>query len=83
MTTNERMNRGRYRHFQALGGKSPFNRGPLSNFLDFFEIKTRCFGLHEPQNVNWMTSFEVSGKSAVEHEPLLMRAPAADNFQYV
>lgn len=83
MTTNERMNRGRYRHFQALGGKSPFNRGPLSNLLDFFEIRTRCFGFHEPRRVDWMTSFEVTDKGGVEHEPLLMRAPAADNFQYV
>lgn len=36
MTTNEQLNRGRYRHFQARGGRSPFSRGPLHNCADFF-----------------------------------------------
>lgn len=36
MTTNEQLNRGRYRHFQARGGRSPFSRGPLRNCADFF-----------------------------------------------
>lgn len=35
MTTNEQLNRGRYRHFQARGGRSPFSRGPLNNLADF------------------------------------------------
>lgn len=38
MTTNEQLNRGRYRHFQARGGRSPFSRGPLLNCADFFEL---------------------------------------------
>ncbi|KAM3955026.1 LOW QUALITY PROTEIN: palmitoyltransferase Hip14-like [Aphomia sociella] len=36
MTTNEQLNRARYRHFQARGGRSPFSRGPLRNCADFF-----------------------------------------------
>ncbi|XP_053600142.1 palmitoyltransferase Hip14 [Plodia interpunctella] len=37
MTTNEQLNRGRYRHFQSRGGRSPFSRGPLLNAADFFQ----------------------------------------------
>lgn len=36
MTTNEQLNRGRYRHFQARGGRSPFSRGALLNCAEFF-----------------------------------------------
>lgn len=77
MTTNERMNRGRYRHFQALGGKSPFSRGPIKNTADFLECG--CFGLVEPITTDWMTHFDM--KMCIEREPLL-RAPT-DNYQYV
>lgn len=76
MTTNERMNRGRYRHFQATGGKSPFNRGPVKNLADFFECS--CFGLVQPVKTDWMTYFEL--EKSIEHEPLLR---ATDNYQYV
>ncbi|RVE44941.1 hypothetical protein evm_010415 [Chilo suppressalis] len=47
MTTNEQLNRGRYRHFQARGGRSPFSRGPLNNCADFFQC-TLC-GLLAPR----------------------------------
>lgn len=76
MTTNERMNRGRYRHFQAAGGKSPFNRGPAHNLADFFECS--CFGLVQPVKTDWMTYFEI--EKSIEHEPLLR---VTDNYQYV
>lgn len=36
MTTNEQLNRSRYRHFVARGGRSPFTRGPLRNCAEFF-----------------------------------------------
>ncbi|CAH0669444.1 unnamed protein product [Spodoptera exigua] len=36
MTTNEQLNRGRYRHFVARGGRSPFTRGPLRNCAELF-----------------------------------------------
>lgn len=77
MTTNERMNRGRYRHFQAKGGKSPFSRGPIKNTADFMECG--CFGMVQPMKIDWMTYFDL--EKSVEHEPLL-RAPT-DNYQYV
>lgn len=76
MTTNERMNRGRYRHFQAAGGKSPFNRGPIKNVADFLECS--CFGAVQPVTTDWMTYFEL--EKSIEHEPLLR---ATDNYQYV
>lgn len=75
MTTNERMNRGRYRHFQAKGGKSPFTRGPIKNLFDFMECS--CFGLVQPLKTDWMQYFDFD--KHVEHEPLLR----PDNFQYV
>ncbi|KAL1375914.1 hypothetical protein pipiens_017200 [Culex pipiens pipiens] len=75
MTTNERMNRGRYRHFQAKGGKSPFTRGPVRNLFDFLECG--CFGLVQPLQTDWMQYFDFD--KSVEHEPLLR----PDNFQYV
>lgn len=82
MTTNERMNRGRYRHFQAAGGRSPFTRGAVRNTADFLECG--CLGLVKPQRVDWQTAFELDGKGGggiVEREPLL-RTPT-DNYQYV
>ncbi|XP_053683911.1 palmitoyltransferase Hip14 isoform X1 [Sabethes cyaneus] len=75
MTTNERMNRGRYRHFQAKGGKSPFTRGPIRNLFDFLECS--CFGMVQPLQTDWMQYFDFD--KHVEHEPLLR----PDNFQYV
>lgn len=77
MTTNERMNRGRYRHFQAHGGKSPFSRGVINNTADFLECS--CFGLVKPDQTDWLSHFDL--EKSIEHEPLL-RAPT-DNFQYV
>lgn len=76
MTTNEHMNRGRYRHFQAAGGKSPFDRGPIRNVADFLECS--CFGLVQPVKTDWMTYFEL--EKSIEREPLLR---ANDNYQYV
>lgn len=76
MTTNERMNRGRYRHFQAKGGKSPFTRGVLNNLIDFLECN--CFGLVKPVVTDWMNYFEFDKQA--EHEPLLR---PVDNYQYV
>ena len=76
MTTNERMNRGRYRHFQNNNGKSPFTRGPLRNAIDFFECN--CFGLVKPLNTDWMTYYDFDKN--IEHEPLLR---PTDNYQYV
>lgn len=76
MTTNERMNRGRYRHFQAKGGKSPFTRGAFNNIIDFMECN--CFGLVRPVSTDWMNYFEFDKQA--EHEPLLR---PVDNYQYV
>ncbi|XP_023019839.1 palmitoyltransferase Hip14 isoform X1 [Leptinotarsa decemlineata] len=76
MTTNERMNRGRYSHFIANGGKSPFTKGPVSNLIDFFDCS--CFGMIKPESKDWLTSYDIDKN--IEHQPLLRHK---DNFQYV
>lgn len=86
MTTNERMNRGRYRHFQEKGGHSPFTRGPLQNLIDF--VGCTCFGLVQPRRIDWMNyyDFDVQSNKTIEQEPLLRsNANSMDNanYQYV
>lgn len=51
MTTNEQLNRARYRHFQARGGRSPFTRGPLNNLADF--LGCGLCGLLAPRARDW------------------------------
>ncbi|XP_070568248.1 palmitoyltransferase ZDHHC17-like isoform X1 [Ptychodera flava] len=64
MSTNERMNQHRYKHFQGKRGtiKSPFNRGIIRNLLDFFEC-TLC-GLYRPQRIDWKNQFDMSSSSS-------------------
>ncbi|KAI9588180.1 palmitoyltransferase Hip14 [Glossina fuscipes] len=92
MTTNERMNRGRYRHFQARGGQSPFTRGPINNLVDFLECT--CFGLLKPKRIDWMNyyEFDMHKNKTIEQEPLLCNGntdeatsttAATHNYQYV
>ncbi|XP_037824507.1 LOW QUALITY PROTEIN: palmitoyltransferase Hip14 [Lucilia sericata] len=87
MTTNERMNRGRYRHFQARNGQSPFTRGAFNNLVDFLECT--CFGLFKPKRIDWMNyyDYDVQANKTIEQEPLLRNgeesATASHNFQYV
>lgn len=79
MTTNERMNAGRYRHFTSNGSgstRSPFHRGVCQNTIDFFHL--RCCGLFNPDPTDWMTRYHV--KTPVEQEPLLTNK---ENYQYV
>ncbi|XP_037025556.1 palmitoyltransferase Hip14 isoform X2 [Bradysia coprophila] len=80
MTTNERMNRGRYRHFQAHGGKSPFSRGPIKNIADFLECG--CFGMVKPMNIDWMNYYDMDAKN-IEHEPLLSGPQGDDGFHII
>lgn len=76
MTTNERMNRGRYTHFINNAGKSPFSRSTLQNVTDFLEFS--CCGLAKPRVTDWLTSYELDKN--VEQQPLLS---LKDNYQYV
>ena len=67
MTTNERLNAGRYKHFHRLPKKSswlksskfnsPFDRGFFQNIADFFHI--RFCGLLQVNDVNWMQEFDM------------------------
>uniref|UniRef100_G3Q770 Palmitoyltransferase n=1 Tax=Gasterosteus aculeatus aculeatus TaxID=481459 RepID=G3Q770_GASAC len=59
ITTNERMNARRYKHFKvtATSIESPFNHGCIRNLIDFFEI--RCCGLIRPMAVDWTTQYTI------------------------
>ncbi|MCI4388638.1 hypothetical protein PGIGA_G00088290 [Pangasianodon gigas] len=59
ITTNERMNARRYKHFKvtATSIESPFNHGCVRNLIDFFEL--RCCGLLRPTHVDWTTQYTI------------------------
>ena len=60
MTTNERINAGRYKHFSdpdSCERRSPFDRGPLQNAVDFFGW--RCLGACKPGNTDWRTVYRL------------------------
>lgn len=60
MTTNERMNLYRYKHFQdpKTGEiRSPFNRGRVQNLVDFARI--RVPGFYPPDKKNWKNVYSV------------------------
>ncbi|XP_054710028.1 LOW QUALITY PROTEIN: palmitoyltransferase ZDHHC17-like [Uloborus diversus] len=59
MTTNERMNCSRYRHFKRDKNgriRSPFYRGAFQNFLDFCEWK--CCGLFQIDTRDWKQVYD-------------------------
>jgi palmitoyltransferase len=59
MTTNERMNVGRYRHFHDAkngGIKSPFSSGLLQNVADFFNVN---LVVARPRNIDWMNEYDM------------------------
>ncbi|XP_028157492.1 palmitoyltransferase Hip14 isoform X2 [Ostrinia furnacalis] len=78
MTTNEQLNRGRYRHFQARGGRSPFSRGPLNNCADFFQC--RLCGLLAPRARDWAAPDEPAPEPEPEPEPEHERAPMLQHY---
>uniref|UniRef100_A0A673L3D3 Palmitoyltransferase n=2 Tax=Cyprinidae TaxID=7953 RepID=A0A673L3D3_9TELE len=59
ITTNERMNARRYKHFKvtATSIESPFNHGCIRNLIDFFEL--RCCGLLRPVVVDWTSQYTI------------------------
>ncbi|KAL2102835.1 hypothetical protein ACEWY4_002003 [Coilia grayii] len=59
ITTNERMNARRYKHFKvtATSIESPFNHGCMRNLIDFFEL--RCCGLLRPVAMDWTTQYTI------------------------
>lgn len=60
MTTNERMNAARYKHFHhSTSGapRSPFHRGICQNLVDL--LGWRCCGILRPDPTDWLTQFEV------------------------
>lgn len=82
MTTNERINCHRYSHFSsgpAGDVSSPFHRGVIGNFVDFFELS--CFGFCPLHHVDWLSTYndDVKSSQSYSYQPLLSR----ENFQYV
>lgn len=70
MTTNERMNAGRYKHFHSGKGiQSPFDKGCLRNGVDFFGW--RCAGFFRPSRTDqWFNKYDL-GQNSDEKESLL------------
>ncbi|XP_065350029.1 palmitoyltransferase Hip14 [Cloeon dipterum] len=75
MTTNERINCGRYKHFKSKR-RSPWHRGFFQNAVDFTGV--RLCGLLRPDRTDWLEQFEFEGQA--DQVPLL---EAKDNFQYI
>ena len=76
MTTNERMNQARYKHFHTGRRgvmRSPFDRGAWQNFVDL--TGWRLGGLFRPSPVEWTKQFEIGNVG--EEEKLL------ESYQYV
>lgn len=71
MTTNERINAGRYKHFNK---GNPFHRGAFQNAADFCDFNL-C-GLKAKPSSEWLQAD--NAKDGVEKMPLL-----DDNYQYV
>lgn len=80
MTTNEQLNRGRYRHFQAAGGRSPFSRGPLRNAIDFFQCGL-CGLVAPPARRDWSASPPPSPTAAAAPDAALDADPTFDDRQ--
>ncbi|XP_042222045.1 palmitoyltransferase ZDHHC17-like [Homarus americanus] len=80
MTTNERMNCYRYKHFQ-VGKKgevrSPFHHGVWQNLQDL--LNWQCFGIFKPDRTDWLHIYTLS-ESAEDKQPLLSQS---DMYQYV
>uniref|UniRef100_A0A0A9YIY7 Palmitoyltransferase n=3 Tax=Lygus hesperus TaxID=30085 RepID=A0A0A9YIY7_LYGHE len=79
MTTNERMNAGRYGHFISAG-RSPFDRGRCQNIVDFFQIS--CLGLCRPDPTDWLVTYHVptTNSNSPEHHPLVGKL---QDYQFV
>ncbi|XP_035674442.1 palmitoyltransferase ZDHHC17-like [Branchiostoma floridae] len=73
MTTNERMNCKRYKHFLSSNGdiRSPFNFGVIQNISDFFNL--RIPGLARPHVVDWRQQYSVN----------IREQPADKAYQFV
>lgn len=69
MTTNERINRGRYKHFVELDGKSPFHMGAWNNILEFLHCS--CFGIFNVKRTNWMVFYNNSESLVIKSRSLL------------
>jgi hypothetical protein len=78
MTTNERLNAFRYKHFQSSETgvfRSPFNHGVMQNAADFFEFSgplwRKCVGSrHPPVVLDWQSIYSVEQYAAQYQQTL-------------
>lgn len=83
MTTNERLNAGRYKHFHRTPKQpswlrhskfnSPFDRGICQNTADLFELRVSFCGKSclQPQRIDWKTEFNIDKWINDDEEKLL------------
>ncbi|XP_071505691.1 palmitoyltransferase ZDHHC17-like [Diadema antillarum] len=84
VTTNERLNISRYKHFEPIPDKpgkyrNPFDRGVFKNCVDFFSL--RCLGLCRPLKVDWGQQFtaDVTQSSSSTY----VSVSSHENYQFV
>lgn len=83
MTTNERLNASRYKHFHRASKtsswfkqskySSPFDRGICQNVADFFHIRIGWFGdsTRQSRDVDWKNEFNMDKWLNDDEEELL------------
>lgn len=91
MTTNERLNAGRYKHFHRTPKQpswlkhskfnSPFDRGICQNMADLFEMRIGLCGRTclQQQRVDWKDEFNIEKWINEDVDKLLNSRPAVNN----
>ncbi|XP_072047738.1 palmitoyltransferase ZDHHC17-like [Amphiura filiformis] len=80
VTTNERMNIGRYAHLHAKKGQNhPFDRGVIRNTIDF--CGCGCFGLCRPTILDWTKQYSMDFNQPESTN--FVDSKTRENFQYV
>ncbi|KAB7496510.1 hypothetical protein Anas_00905, partial [Armadillidium nasatum] len=82
MTTNERMNCYRYRHFKVGKKgeiKSPFDRGIKQNCVNL--LNWRCCGAScQPDSTDWLNAFSIEEHQEEDSQPLINDAAEMQGF---
>ena len=86
MTTNERLNASRYKHFHRTPRNpswlkkskyaSPFDRGIFHNAADFFHLRIGAVGgsSNKPRDVDWKNEFNMDRWMNDDEEELIEKS---------
>lgn len=84
MTTNERLNASRYRHFHRTPKNaswlkkskysSPFDRGICQNLADFFHLRVGGIGSSIHRDVDWKNEFNMDRWMNDDEEELISKS---------